>query len=162
MRQILCRTLVALATVVIVAGSAGAADKRPLPASRVQTVDGASLTLDQAGPESRVYVYVLPGSTTSARLLTALRDWQLEHIGQVTLVVGGPRETAVAFAAANHGLQGVQWLIDADRAFWTDMQITGVPTLFGVRGGVVEWRLAGVLNEPGALKGVVSSWTTAP
>ncbi|MFN7916660.1 MAG: hypothetical protein U0Q55_15060 [Vicinamibacterales bacterium] len=163
MRKNLGRLVMTLvATLVVGMTPAAAADKRPLPATRVQTADGAPVTLDQAGPESRVYVYVTPGSTVSRRLLTAMRGWQLQAPDRVTIVVGGPAAEASAFAVADHGLPGVQWLLDPERTFWTDLQVTGVPTLFGVRAGTIEWRLAGVLNDPAALKGVVASWTTAP
>lgn len=163
MTKILVRQVLAL---VVMLGAATlvaeAADKRPLPATRLQTADGAPISLDQAGPESRVYIYITPDSAVSRRLLTALRGWQLQAPERITLVVGGPRAEAAVFAAADHGLVGVQWLLDPERAMWSDLQVTGVPTLFGVRAGIVEWRLAGVLNDPSALKPVVTSWVMTP
>ncbi len=142
--------------------SAVAADKRPVPASAVQTTDGATLTLDRsAGTESRVYIYVLPDSQVSGRLLSALRTWPLAAPDRVTIVVGGDVAKARAFATADHGL-AVQWLVDAERAVWTDLEVAGVPTLLGVRNGIVEWRLAGVLNNPSALQNVVSGWVDGP
>lgn len=158
--------LIAVAVVLaslFVGGLARAAEKQPLPQSLVQTRDGAPVTLDQStGPESRVFIYVLPGSAVSTRLIAALSAWQLAAPERVSIVVGGEKAAAAAFAAAEHGLpSGVQWLLDPDRTFWTDLQVTGVPTLFGVRNGLVEWRLAGVLNEPTALKGVITSWVSA-
>lgn len=161
--KIFVRTVMALAVMLCAATPVlEAADKRPLPATRLQTVDGALVSLDQVGPESRVYIYITPDSAVSRRLLTALRGWQLQAPDRVTLVVGGPRAEASAFASADHGLTGVQWLLDPERALWSDLQVTGVPTLFGVRAGIVEWRLAGVLNDPSALKAVVTSWVMAP
>lgn len=156
------RLMMAFVGLVCAATLADAADKRPLPATRVQGVGGGQVSLDQAGPESRVYVYITPESTVSRRFLVALRDWQVQAPERITLVVGGPQAEAAAFAAADHGLPGVQWLLDPERTFWADLQVTGVPTLFGVRAGLIEWRLAGVLNQPSALRGVVTSWVTTP
>lgn len=156
------QVFVLVAMLFALALTADAADKRPLPATRLQAADGSPVSLDPAAPEARVYVYVTPGSTVSRRFLAALRDWQVPAPDRITVVVGGTQAEAAAFAAADHGVPGVQWLLDPDRTFWTDLQVTGVPTLFGVRGGVIEWRLAGVLNDPAALKAVVTSWLTTP
>lgn len=156
------RQVMALVMLLLAATLVSAADKKPLPATRVQAVGGGQVSLDQAGPESRVYVYLMPDSTVSRRFLVALRGWQLQAPERVTLVIGGPQPEAAAFAAADHGVPGVQWLLDPERTFWTDLQVTGVPTLFGVRAGLIEWRLAGVLNDPSALESVVTSWVTTP
>ena len=140
-------------------GAASAADKRPLPASAVFAVDGAPRPLNQdAAQGQRLFVYVLPGSAVSTRLLDALRTWELPSLQYVTIVVGGARADAAAFAAADHGLPGASWLLDPGRVAWADLQLTGVPTLLGVKDGAVEWKLAGVLNDPSALKSVVTIW----
>ena len=139
----------------------GAAEKMSLPQSAVQTVDGAPLSLDQASTTGQqVLIYVLPGSTVSRRLLDAIRGWELPSPANVFIVVGGTRADAVAFAKVDEGLASVRWLVDPDGAARTDLQVTGVPTLFGIRNGVIEWRLAGVLNDPEALRSIVTQWTS--
>ncbi|MBS1818372.1 MAG: hypothetical protein JSU08_10610 [Acidobacteria bacterium] len=153
--------------VVAAGGRAAAAAKPALPASVVQTVDGVPVALNDGVVDGQwLVLYVVPDSPPSVRLLDALRTWQVPALDRVLVVVGGPAAPAATFARAQQqrGLDTVRWRLDGDRAAWTDLAASGVPTLFGVRAGVLEWRLAGVLNDPSALQSVVASWlsTTAP
>jgi hypothetical protein len=143
---------------IAVATLAAAADKPPVPGSVVQTIDGAPVALDQFVASGRwLVVYLLPDSPTSRRLVAALPEWQLGAYDHVTIVLGGKKEDAVAFARAHESL-GAQWLVDADQAFSKGLPVTGAPTLLGVADGTVNWRLAGVLNDPNTMKSVVASW----
>ena len=152
--------MLALAVVAWLAPNAGAADKRPLPSSLVQSVDGAPMPLDHLVAEGQwLVIYVLPDSTAAGRLLDALGQWELPTLGRIRILVGGAPAAATAFAKRDRGLPELQWSLDPQQSAWKDLQITGVPALFGIKNGAIEWRLAGVLNDPTALRAVVTSWT---
>ena len=79
--------MLALAVVACVAPNAGAADKRPLPSSLVQSVDGAPLPLDHLVAEGQwLVIYVLPDSTAAGRLLDALGQWELPTLGRIRML----------------------------------------------------------------------------
>jgi hypothetical protein len=137
------------------------AQKGPLPATAVQTTAGAVLPLNAIQPTAQwLLIYVLPDSPTSERLLSAMREWQLPSFERVVIVVGGDAAKASAFATADHGLPSAQWTIDPERAAWRGLSINGAPTLLGIRAGSIEWRVAGVLNNPEAIRSVIEAWIT--
>ena len=139
-----------------------AADRPALPPSVVYTVDGAPLTLNQQFNTGRwLVVYVTPDSPASSRLADALKAWQLPSTEHIAFVVGGNKTAAEAFARAHESI-GVNWALDGDKAAWTDLHVTGVPTLLGVDAGLIAWRLAGVLNDPSAMQSVITSWIGGP
>jgi hypothetical protein len=139
-----------------------AADKKPLPATVVQLVDGAPMQLDQSATSGQwLFIYLLPESPASQRLIDAMRGWDLPSSSHVAVVVGGDKTAAAAFARVDHGLPFLQWALDPDRSAWQDLQVSGVPSIFGIRNGLIEWRLSGVLNDPSALKSVIVSWMAA-
>jgi len=137
-----------------------AAERHPLPDVAVRTTDGASLTLSHLAQDGNwLLIYVTESSVASARLLDALERWQVDGTGRVAVLVGDPPASAGAYISKHRDrLPGVRWAIDADRSAWRALQLRGVPVLLGAVGPDVEWKLAGVLNDPSALEAVVRSW----
>jgi hypothetical protein len=136
---------------------AAAADSQ-LPASTVEASGGAQVPLSDLGSSHWLLVYVVPESRPSTRLIDALRAWELPTHESLVFVVGGSREEAARFAAADHGLPGARWAIDPAGDAWRDLQLSGAPSLFGIEQAAIRWRLAGVLNDPQTFKSVVVSW----
>lgn len=155
----------ALCSVMIGAAAPGvrAADKKPMPSVVLQAADGAPVELALVATEgSWLVLYVAPGSPATSRLLEALRQWQLPSLDHVVVIVGGQNAEAATFVQADHQLQGVRFLLDREREAWRVLQLSGVPTVIGVRNNLLDWRLTGVLNDPEALRALVTSWLTTP
>ncbi len=154
--------LIVLGALVALCGRAAparAADKPRLPASVIESAAGGAVTLsEQASTGNWVLLYLQPDSPASARLVDAMRTWNLTGLDRLIVIVGGRRTAAAAFAAREPVLPGIHWLVDPERTAWTDLKLTGVPTVIGARDGVIEWRLAGVLNDPEVMRSVLVSW----
>lgn len=142
-----------------VAAPAAAADKKPVPSVVLQGGDGNLLELSLVAAEGQwLLIYLAPDSPASGRLLQAMRRWQLGAMDHVLVMVGGEQAAAREFVAADHQLPGVRFALDPRREAWQALQLSGVPTVVGVRNNLQEWRLAGVLNDPEALRTVLTSW----
>lgn len=141
------------------ATAATAADKNPVPSAVLQSADGGAIELALAAAEGNwLLIYLAPESPASRRLLDAMRQWQLPALDHVLVVVGGDQPAAREFVAADHQLPGVRFALDPQRDAWKALQLSGVPSLVGTRNNLQEWRLAGVLNDPEALRAVLTSW----
>ena len=163
------RCLVAILSLVAGVGAAWsqaalAAERRPVVPIPLTRADGSAFdmaTSVQEGPW--LIVYVDPQSPTSGRLLQALVDWKLDaHAGQILVVLpGGDTATAVA-TEWQEKLGALPITIDAQRGGRQALGIKAIPTVLGARGAWVEWQVAGVLNDPEVLRGVITSWITGP
>jgi hypothetical protein len=140
-----------------------AADKKPVPSVVLQAADGAPVELAMVATEGAwLVLYVAPGAPATGRLLEALRQWQLPSLDHVVVIAGGQTAEATAFVQADHQLQGVRFMLDRDREAWRALQLSGAPTVIGIRNNVIDWRLTGVLNDPESLRAVVTTWLTTP
>lgn len=160
------RPLVALLILAMLAGSVApvyAADKKPVPSAVLEGGDGAPLELALVAAEGQwLMLYLAPGTPATVRLLDALRQWQLPALDHVIVMVGGGSAEARAFVQADHALPGVRFFLDPERDAWRALQLTGVPTVIGVRNNLLDWRLAGVLNDPETLRALLANWLTTP
>jgi hypothetical protein len=41
---------------------------------------------------------------------------------------------------------------------WSALRLTGTPVLVGVKQGMIQWAISGVLNDPAALESAVKTW----
>ena len=155
-------TLLVLAATVAGQQPAPGRSERPLPAFQVLAADGTSTSSAQLSPESQwLLVYLNPGSSTSRRLLQAMKEWEAPQlVGRTVLIVRGKASEAQAFIEQSlpEELRGMRWYADSDRGAWQALNLTGAPVLIGVTNGRTEWSLSGVLADPSALKSVVLTW----
>lgn len=148
-------------------GRAGAQEtpKRPLPEFRVTAADGQEvLSTALSGETQWLLIYLSPDSPSSRRLVAALKDWQSPQlIARTVLVVRGPAAEAQAWAKQHvpAELAGIRVVADARLEGWKALDLQGTPVLQGIEKGNIAWRLAGVLNKPGALESVVRTWVEA-
>jgi hypothetical protein len=143
------------------ASLACAAEKGPLPAFQVLTLDGTAVPSAQAGPAGQwLLIYVTPTSAASARLLGAMKQWESADLDARTVVIVGASVDKSAAHAQQHAADypAVRWLVDPDGTAWKALRLTGTPYILGVRDGQIVWSLAGVLNDPRALESVIRSW----
>lgn len=138
---------------------------RPLPEFRVAAGDGQEvLSTALSGENQWLLIYVSPDSPSSRRLVTALKDWQSASlIGRTVLVVRAPAAEAQAWAKKNvpAELEGLRVFADVRAEAWSALELQGTPVLLGIEKERIAWRLAGVLNKPGALESVVRTWVEA-
>jgi hypothetical protein len=156
--------LIGGALLLLVAGTAEAIEQKPLPPFRLLAPDGATLvpSNELQGGDQWLLVYVSPGCPSCDLLLAALKGWQSASLIQHTIVVVGAQTTAAAQQYMQRMLPpevgAVQWYADVQAEAWTALQLTGTPVLVGVRKGMIQWAISGVLNDPGALESVVKTW----
>jgi hypothetical protein len=140
------------------AGVVSAASPRPLPAFEVVSTDG---TVVQGASLTRtghwLLVYVSPESAPSRTFLASLAKARPTGAGTV-VVVAGKADEARTFAARHASLRDVAWYADPQRQAQAALEVTGVPVVFGLRDGVIEWSAAGKVGDEGTLKGIVASW----
>lgn len=157
-------TLALLALAALTTGPQAGSSRsdRPLPAFQVTSPEGTPASSAQLSPESQwLLVYVNPASSTSRRLLQAMKEWEAPQIvSRTVLIVQGRLPEARAFVEQSlpEELRGMRWYADSDRGAWQALNLTGAPVLVGVTNGRSEWLLSGVLADPSALKSVVLTW----
>lgn len=155
-------TLLVLVTMAAGQQPAPARSERPLPTFQVMAADGTSTSSAQLSPESQwLLVYLNPASSTSRRLLQAMKEWEAPQlVSRTVLIVGGKATEARAFIGQSlpEELRGMRWYADSDRGAWQALNLKGAPVLIGVTNGQTEWSLSGVLADPSALKSVVLTW----
>lgn len=140
-----------------------AADRRPLPAFSVVTPAGVPTVSTQLGGSGRwLLIYVKPHCVSCDRLLTALDTWGVLQQGAarvVVVVADSPEslEARVRPLMATSG-QAVQLYADATAQAAAALGVGRAPLLIGVEDGLVDWTVAGVLNDPHAVETVVRNW----
>lgn len=140
-----------------------ASEKRPLPDVAVTAADGSRVSLPALTAEGHWLVMVVAtDSTPSARLVSALKEWQAEvpHLAdRAVLVFTGPGDRTQQFVAARGDeMPAARWFVDADGSAATALRVTGTPAIIGVADGRIEWVLAGVLNDPKTFQKALTGW----
>jgi hypothetical protein len=148
--------------VTVGAGAVRAIEQRPLPVFHVAGSGGAVVTSTQlAVADQWLLLYVAPGNRSCDLLLAALKDWQSAALIQHTvIIVGGAVQPAQAYLqqALPSEVSAIPWYADAQGEAWSTLRLTGTPVLIGVKKGVIQWSISGVLNDPTALESAVKTW----
>lgn len=158
-----CVAGVALMTMAV--GPVAAQASRPVPEVAVAAPGGAMVPLTSLGGEQPWLILYMgaPGSAASLRLLQAMESWALGGaLSRVVVVVATAADAQPLASEWATRLPGVRWAGDPDNAMAKALGVRGAPTLLGIKGGAVDWVLAGVLNDPTMLRDVVKSWIDAP
>lgn len=141
-----------------------ASSQGPLPAFTLLAPDGTAVASTQMKvPDQWLLIYVDPGCRSCDMLLAALKGWQSPQLVQHTvLVVGGTLAGAQSYLQQKlpSEVAAIPWYGDSQRQAWNALRLTGTPVLVGVRKGQIEWVISGVLNDPAALKSVVTTWVS--
>ncbi|MCC6161760.1 MAG: hypothetical protein IT182_00220 [Acidobacteria bacterium] len=155
--------VVALASCVCVAGAvdARAFERRELPVVTITRADGTPLSIPAlAQPRGWLLMVVDADAAGSRRLLDALQTWSLgpSASGIVLVLEGSAASVAEAAREWQEKLPGAVIATDVKGEARRALGVKAVPTVLGARGTYVEWRIAGVLNDPELLRQVVVSW----
>lgn len=155
---------VLLLFIAIAFGSASAAaDRHPLPAFSVVTSAGVPTASSQLGGSGRwLLVYVTPLCVPCDRLLTSLDAWGVlqQSADRAVIVVAGSRESLEARLRPLMPTSGnaVHLYADVESRAATALGVTRAPALIGVEDGMIDWTVAGVLNDPQAVETLVRNW----
>jgi hypothetical protein len=146
----------------VLTASVAAAQDRALPEFIVRnSADQEVASTVMSVQPKWLLVYVSPDCRPCNTLMRALPKWQsAELMVRVVLVVAAKHADAKAWIEKSlpPEMHGLTWYADPERQAGRALELTGAPVLVGVRNGILEWQLGGVLNSPSALESVVRSW----
>lgn len=157
------KRVAAAALVMAAAAPAHALEQRPLPAFSVMTPAGEQVASASLAGEPRVLlIFVSEPCGPCGPLWIAMEQWNVEALpGRTVVVVAGTPERAAEVAATMpEGLGAVRVFADPDGSARQAMRLTNALTIVGLDRGRVRWGLAGVLNDPKALRSTLTSWLT--
>ncbi len=157
------RTFAALtAAVGLTSAMAAARGQQPLPSFNVQAPSGAAAASVQLTRASQwVLVYIAPGHKPSHDLLEALGQWQVQaNPARVVVIVRGSLADAAALIdkIRPDATAAPAWYADPSNAAWQALNLRSTPALIGVRDGVMQWTISGVLNDPKMVEPVIRNW----
>jgi hypothetical protein len=144
------------------AATAAAQPRQPLPVFSVVDAGGAEVASANLTSQERwLLIYMSPECSPCELLMKSLRRWTSpEMLARTVIVVAGTPEGARGFIEQHAGteLAGITWYADPEGKAAAALKVKSSPALAGIRAGQINWRLAGVLNEPGALQSIVRTW----
>jgi hypothetical protein len=142
-------------------GRVGAVERKPLPMFVVSDVDDRAVTSGDLVRDGKwLLVYAQPGCEACATLLRSIDPQAHPRMPSriVVIIGGGDAAGARRAAEAFPELAGVAWFADPGRTMAALMPLGGAPIVFGMRGNVTEWRLAGLLPSLAAARSALVSW----
>lgn len=160
-RRTLASAIVALMLVATAAGRTTGLERRPLPQVVATRADGSQVDLPTlAQDRGWLLLVVAADAPGSQRLLDALESWVAgPRAAQIVVLLQGTK--AVVGKAATQWqakLPGAVILDDSNGTTREAIGVRAIPSVIGLRGAWVEWRIAGVLNDPEMLRAVIVSW----
>ena len=158
------RLSLAIVCLFLFASSAGAIERGPLPSFTIRTPDGGVIGSDRLIRTGQwLLVIVRPECPPCEAVLRAIGAASTSSEGpiveKVVIVVGGDPVAALARWGERFGaLAGASWLADPDGAAVASIRALDAPTIVGIRGGMIEWTVGGVLSDSADVRSIVSSW----
>jgi hypothetical protein len=116
-----------------------------------------SADLARTGPW--LLLYVRAGCAPCDTLFQAIDPRTTPALPSRTVVVIGGVDAAGAgaLAARFKDLKGIAWYADPAGAMNGPLPIAGAPVVFGMRGSMVEWSLAGVVPDAASMRSALVS-----
>jgi len=153
------RILVLLLGLLVTASVARAQEP---PSFTVTAPDGAataSTSVQMKGPW--VLAYVVPDSLPSNRLVRSLAEhWSVGQAARIVFIVSAEPDAAKAYllGAGGDALAGARWYADPKGAAWKALKFAGALAVAGMDGGRIDWKLDGVIMDPGVVLPTVDKW----
>ena len=139
--------MIAVAAVLLVAASAGAAD-RPLPDFTVSSSDAATVSSAALGAADHwLLIYVRPDCAPCDAVAYLWTDGDAPAPpSRVRVIVGAASPATLARVQASYPmLSGATWYADANGEAARARGRTGAPVLLGMRGAAIAWTSQGLL-----------------
>jgi len=160
MKNRLCSVLARLVVLLSLAASSAYAQEGPR--FSVTAPDGAPAdfsTVEGKGPW--ILAYVVPDSAPSNRLVRALAEhWKAGEAPRIVFIVSAAPDVAKTYLVNTGGeaLTGARWYADPQGAAWKALKFQGALAVAGMDGGRIDWKLDGVIMDPGVLLPAVDKW----
>lgn len=137
-----------------------AADRREFPTFALSAADGTSVESSTLAVQATwLFVYVQAHCAPCDTLLGRIGSDERKSAARIVVVGAGMDAQAMTALAARHpNLRESRWLADPDRAAVTPLGVQAMPTVFGLRGLSVEWRLAGTVRNNKELDSILFTW----
>jgi len=155
-----------VASLVVILGlAAPSASAQGLPAFTVTGADGAPADLAAVqGQGPWILAYVVPDSAPSSRLVRSFAEhWTAGQASRIVFIVSASPDVAKTYLTSTGGeaLAGARWYADPQGAAWKALKFDGALAVAGMDGGRIDWKLDGVIMDPGVLMPAVDKWLAA-
>jgi hypothetical protein len=151
----------AISTLAVLSASVLAIERKPLPDFALTALDGsAARSGDLRRDGEWLLVYVRPACAPCDALMGTIDPKQTPVVPtRMVIVVGGVDATkAAGLAARFKDWKGTAWFADPGFAMKEVLPLAGAPVVFGMRGSMVEWSLAGVVPDGPSMRTALVSW----
>lgn len=127
------------------------------PSWSVTAPDGSPVPGSTLGaPGDWLLVYLTPGSEPSDRLLQSLaHSWTADAAARVVFVLAGSAAAAKAHLASlgeEAFAASASWYVDPQAEAWKALGFQGPLAVAGMKGQNVDWRIDGVIADPGVVE----------
>jgi hypothetical protein len=157
----LCLAIGAVAAASVIAQGI---ERKPLPAFTLTTLDGSPVSsADLIRSGDWLLVSVRPACAPCDTLLrTTINAAAAPGVPAHTVVVIGGVDpaTAARLAESFTDLTGIAWYADPAGAMKDALPVAAAPVVFGMRGSMVEWSLAGVVPDAVSMRTALVSWVS--
>ena len=139
---------------------ARAGERKALPAFAVSASDGTAVESSALAVDATwLFVYVQAQCDPCDALLARIGGNERASASRIVIVGAGMDSAAIAALAAKHpNLRASRWLADPARAAAASLGVQAMPTVFGLRGASIEWRLAGTVRDNRELDSILFTW----
>ena len=155
------RKLIFLILMVFVVLPAEAASPRQLPELHLLPMFGEPLTAAQVQfPDTWMLIYLSGVENIDRGLLVGMEVF-FEHpaAGKVAVVVPGINQQALVDLRKKHEkLLALRWFADQDRSAAKAFGLAGTTMIMGMRGGAIQWSVAGSGMPPQRLRSLLADW----
>ena len=153
------RVLVSTVAVFLLAATLRAAPIAPLPQFFVTATNGQqfidSATFVRQG--NWMLVIVRDGCRPCDTLLAAIAEIDAPS-SFVIIVTDTNAAGAAAYAAQYPQLATARWYADPDRAAAAMSPLSAAPLIFGLRGNMTRWSLAGIVPDTATVRAAMINW----
>lgn len=157
------RALASAAAVLLLVSTLRAAPIAPLPQFVVTGINGQQLESSTfVRPGNWMLVIVKDGCLPCDTLLEAMSELGAADMAAPASVVVIVTDTnaagAAAYAARFPGLAPARWYADPARATSAVSPLSAAPLMFGLRGNMTRWSLAGIVPDLATVRAAVVNW----
>lgn len=142
-------------------GIAYAIEPVALPAFTVQNMTNAPVQGDQLSQAPRWLLIYLPADCRHCDdILHALEPFQKPPLSNRVVVVagGGTPEAIRGLIGPREKIASLGWYTDPEWQAYQMLHISGMPMIFGIRDGVIEWSLSGIPWDDKTMRSILLDW----
>ena len=149
-----------IAALILSVSGVHAIERGWLPTFVLASLDGGSTNDGIARAGTRVVIYVPSDCVNCDGILKSLGSPELRALSsKIVVVVGfGDPQPVLESRTRHPQLQQAAWFADSTGAVGQWLGPGSTITLLGIRDGIVEWSVGGVLTDARDLTTIITSW----